>query len=85
MFVRIKPSGPRKYLQIVENRWEDGRPRQYVIATLDRLKASGQIDAIMSSLSRFSEKVKVVEDYRGGKVKALSVKKIGADLVIGWC
>jgi len=52
----LRHSGPRKYLQIVENRWEDGRPRQYVIATpdrLDRLKASGQIDAIMRSLSRF--------------------------------
>jgi len=86
MFVRIKPSGPRKYLQIVESRWEGGRPRQYVIATLgrlDRLKASGQIDAIMRSLSRFSEKVKVVENYKEGKLSALSVKKIGADLIIG--
>ena len=35
MFFRTKTSGPRSYLQIVENRWEDGRPRQRVIATLD--------------------------------------------------
>jgi len=34
MFFRTKSSGPRSYLQIVENRWEDGRPRQRVIATL---------------------------------------------------
>ncbi len=85
MFVRTKPSGRYQYLQIVESRWEDGRPRQYVIATLgrlDRLKASGQVDAIMKSLSRFSEKVKVVEDYKEGKLTALSVKKIGAGLII---
>ena len=33
MFFRTKTSGTRSYLQIVENRWEDGRPRQRVIAT----------------------------------------------------
>jgi hypothetical protein len=30
MFFRTKTSGPRTYLQIVENRWEEGRPRQRV-------------------------------------------------------
>lgn len=86
MFIRVKPSGSREYLQIVENRWEGGRPRQYVIATLgrlDRLKASGQIDTMIKSLSRFSEKVKVIEGYKEGKLSALSVKKIGPELVIG--
>jgi len=34
MFFRLKPSGPRTYLQIVENRREDGAHRQHVIATL---------------------------------------------------
>lgn len=86
MFVRTKPSGRYQYLQIVESRWEGGRPRQYVIATigrLDRLRASGQVDAIIRSLSRFSEKVKVVGAYKEGKLIALSVKKIGVDLIIG--
>jgi len=86
MFVRTKPSGKYQYLQIVESRWENGRPRQYVVATigrLDRLKVSGQIDAIMRSLSRFSEKVKVIEDWEGGKITATSVKKIGPELIIG--
>lgn len=85
MFVRTKPSGKYQYLQIVESRWEDGRPRQYVIATLgrlDRLKASGQVDAITRSLAKFSEKVKVIEDYKGGKVSDLSVKKVGPDLIV---
>ena len=35
MFFRTKTSGPRSYLQIVENRWKEGRPRQRVISTLD--------------------------------------------------
>ena len=26
MFFRTKTSGPRTYLQIVENRWEEGAP-----------------------------------------------------------
>lgn len=86
MFVRTKPSGKYQYLQIVESRWEDGRPRQHVIATLgrlDRLKASGQVDAIMRSLSKFSEKVKIIEDYKEGKISATSVKKVGPELIVG--
>jgi hypothetical protein len=50
MFFRTKTSGPRSYLQIVENRWEDGRPRQRVIATLgrlDQLQQTGQLDALL--------------------------------------
>ena len=52
MFFRTKTSGTRSYLQIVENRWEDGRPRQRVIATLgrlDRLQQTGQLDALLVS------------------------------------
>ena len=37
MFVRIKSSGPRSYLQVVENKREGRKTRQRVIATLGRL------------------------------------------------
>ena len=37
MFFRQKRSGKYTYLQIVENRWEDGRSKQRVIVTLGRL------------------------------------------------
>ena len=37
MFFRQKRSGKHTYLQIVENRWENGRSKQRVIATLGRL------------------------------------------------
>ncbi|MBV8311189.1 MAG: hypothetical protein JO344_12470 [Planctomycetaceae bacterium] len=52
MFFRTKTSGTRSYLQIVENRWEDGRPRQRVIATLrrlDQLQQTGQFDSLLVS------------------------------------
>ena len=40
MFFRTKSSGPRTYLQVVENRWEGGRSRQRVVATLAGLISS---------------------------------------------
>ena len=55
MFFRTKSSGPRSYLQIVENRWEAGRSRQRVVATLGRLEQlqeSGQLDALLASGAR---------------------------------
>ena len=50
MFFRTKISGARSYLQIVENRWEGGRTRQRVIATLgrlDQLQQDGRLDALL--------------------------------------
>jgi len=80
MFVRIKKSGPRQYLQVVESRWENGASRQRVIATLgrlDRLKARGEVDGLMRGLSRFADKVQLVEDLAAGRLEALSVRRIG--------
>ncbi len=57
MFFRTKKSGSRLYLQVVENRWEGGRTRQRVLATLgrlDQLQHSGQLDALLISGARFS-------------------------------
>ena len=52
MFFRTKTSGPRTYLQVVQNRWEGGRSRQRVVATLgrlDQLQQSGQLDGLLAS------------------------------------
>ena len=60
MFFRTKTSGPRTYLQVVENRWEGGRSRQRVIATLgrlDELQRVGQLDALLVSGARLAESV----------------------------
>lgn len=69
MFVRVKPSGKRQYLQIVENRREGRRTVQRVIATLgrlDKMVASGQVDVLLHSLARFAHEVRLVEVQRSG-------------------
>jgi len=80
MFVRIKKSGPRQYLQVVESRWENGASRQRVIATLgrlDRLQARGEVDGLMRGLSRFADQVQLAEDLAAGRLEGLSVRRIG--------
>lgn len=60
MFARIKKSGRNEYLQLVENRRDGEKISQRVVATIgrmDKLRASGNIETIIRSLSRFSEKV----------------------------
>ena len=63
MFARIKKSGKYQYLQIVENRKEDGKVKQRVITTLgrmDQLKEKDRIETLIRSLSRFSEKALLI-------------------------
>jgi len=82
MFVRIKKSGAYRYLQLVENRWEKGKTRQRVIATLGRLDQmadKGEVESLVRSLSRFSKKALLVLSDQS-KVSA-SAKKIGPALI----
>ena len=84
MFFRQKRSGKRVYLQIVENRWEQGRSKQRVIATLgrlDRLSESGQLDALLQSGAKFSESVMVFGAHREGEAPVISTRRIGPALV----
>ena len=86
MFFRQKRSGDHVYLQIVENRWEKGRSRQRVIATvgrLDQLQASGQLDGLLHSGAKFSEAVMVLSAHRRGDVPAIGHSRIGPALVFG--
>ena len=82
MFARIKKSGKYEYLQIVENRRDQGKPRQHVIATvgrMDRLQVKGDVENLIRSLSRFSDKVLLVLSERS-KPHA-SAQKIGPSLI----
>ena len=57
MFVRLKTVRSYHYLQLVESVRESNKPRQRVLATLGRveeLQVNGSIDALVSSLSKFS-------------------------------
>jgi hypothetical protein len=84
MFFRTKTSGTRTYLQVVENRWEGGRSRQRVVATLgrlDQLQQSGQLDALLVSGARLARSVLVLSEHAQGKLPTISVRHIGPALV----
>src|SRR5512142_1809792 len=80
MFFRTKTSGSRSYLQIVENRWEDGRPRQRVIATLgrlDQLQQSGQLDVLLVSGARLAQSVLLLSAHATGQLPTITTRRIG--------
>ena len=84
MFVRVKPSGRYKYLQIVENSREGKKVKQHVLCTLgrlDRLTDSNQIDNLAESLLRFSKKLKVINMYKQDQLKVINDVSIGPALV----
>jgi len=86
MFFRQKRSGQYVYLQIVENRWENGRSRQRVVATvgrLDRLQQSGQLDGLLQSGAKFAEAVMVLAAHRRGDVPAIRHQRVGPALIFG--
>ena len=84
MFFRIKPSGPRRYLQIVENERDGAKTRQSVIATLGRveeLDATGKLDVLLRSGARFCETAMLVSSLRAGTLDTGVTRRIGAPLV----
>ena len=84
MFVRTQTNGSRTYLLLVDNIWADGKVKQRVLARLGRLDdllASGQLDALVQSLSRFSEKLVLLGAHaRAGSI-ATRHTKIGPALI----
>lgn len=86
MFFRVKGTADRKYLQIAESIREGSKVKQRIIATLgrlDELQASGQLDRLLRSGLRFSEKLRVLDAHAAGETKEVSVKRIGPNLVFG--
>jgi hypothetical protein len=84
MFVRVRRSGPREYLQIVENFREGKKVRQRVIANLGRLdilKSTGALDLIATSLAQLSENVAVVSSIKGDNQRVEWDKERGSFLV----
>lgn len=70
MFFRTKKSGPRSYLQIVENRRQGVQIKQRVIATLgrlDELQDSGQLEALLHSGARFAQAVMLLSAHHHGE------------------
>jgi len=90
MFVRNKRSvgrgGEYEYLQIVRSYREGGKVRQQIIGTLgrrDQLVASGELDGLLKSLAKFSEKLRVVEAVRETGLTARTTRQWGPALVFG--
>jgi Transposase DDE domain len=84
MFFRTKTSGPRTYLQVVENRWEEGRPQQRVIATLgrlDHLQQSGQLDALLASGARLAQSVLLLSAHAKRQLPTVTTRRIGPALI----
>jgi Transposase DDE domain len=84
MFFRVKPSGPRRYLQIVENHWHQGRSCQRVVATLgrlDRLQQDGRLEALLASGARFAEQALLLTAQHNGDLPALTSQRLGAVLI----
>ena len=82
MFARVKKSGKYQYLQIVENKKVKGKVKQRVIATIgrmDKLQSKGEVETLIRSLSRFSDKVLLVLSKKS-EVTANS-RKIGPALI----
>ena len=82
MFARVKKSGPYQYLQLVENRRENGKVLQRVLVTLgrmDQMTEKGEVESLIRSLSRFSEKALLILSDRSAV--SASALKIGPALI----
>ena len=88
MFFRLKKSGERAYVQIVENKRVDGAVRQSVIATLgraDELAASGALASLLASGAKLTDQVLLINALDEDADGALSAqtKRIGGPLLFG--
>jgi Transposase len=87
MFFRKKRTGKYEYLQIVENfRNDKGKTCQKVLLTLGNLlelQISGQLDSLLESGARFSEKIALISEHKAGRSKPVRCVQIGADLIFG--
>src|SRR5260370_3891473 len=86
MFVGNKKAGSRTYLQVVENRGENGRSRQRVVATLgrlDELQESGQLDALLASGARLAHSALLLSAHAKGRLPVIKTTHIGPALVFG--
>ena len=85
MFLRTRNSGKYQYLQAVENRCENGKVRQTVLATLgrlDRLAESGAMNRFVQSAGHFTEKLMILSETEGrSQDPDTTVRAIGPALI----
>ena len=84
MFVRTQTNGDRTYLLLVENERVEGRIKQRVLhrlGRLDELQASGELDRLLASLGRFSQKYAVLGAHANGESLTTRTQTIGPALI----
>lgn len=82
MFLRVKKTSSRAYLQIVESYRDQGRVRQRVIGTIGRMEelaARGQVDQLLRSLAKYSERAILL--LAGGSDPGAKIKKVGPGMI----
>jgi len=57
MFFRIKSVSGHRYLQIVENQWDDGRVRQKTIASLGRIDGALRDNRVLNDLQNSAQRL----------------------------
>jgi transposase len=83
MFVREKIARGHRYLYLVESVREDGRVRQQIVRALgrkDALLESGELDRLIASLARYSERAMILSDMEAGRI---ACTRIGGPLLFG--
>lgn len=70
MFFRVTRAGPYQYLQIAHSHRDGKTVRQQTLLSLGRLdvlQASGQLDSLLRSGLRLSERITVVDAHAVGQ------------------
>ncbi|MBI5555705.1 MAG: transposase, partial [Elusimicrobia bacterium] len=78
MFLRVKKSSGREYLQIAESQRAGAKVRQRVIGTIGRveeLQEKGPIDQLLRSLAKYSERALLL--LSGVSDPDAEIKKVG--------
>jgi Transposase DDE domain len=84
VFIRTQTNGDRTYLLLVENERVNGRLVQRVLhrlGRLDQLQASGQLEGLVKSLGRFSEKLLVLDAHARGESVPTQTVTVGPALI----
>jgi hypothetical protein len=84
MFLRTQRVSGHTYVQLVENTRVDGKVTQRTLhrfGRMDRLRTSGQLDAIVGGLGRFSERLVVLGAHHRGESVQSDARRIGGPLV----
>jgi hypothetical protein len=84
MFIRVQKSGDRTYLQLVENHREGSKVMQRTLANLGRLdylQESGQLDSLLRSGLKFSQRLLVLDAHARGECTKTQSEKIGPPLL----